>query len=272
MTQTFSHRICALSDKLLVAPLARLLPGVSTIASPCAVSLFTPNAQFDPRLQPLQATEARRLSGRVRISQSDAQSFLVPVGTEEGVQLALFHRDAPGLKVQAVAPGDSMKPGWLVMQEVALSDAALSEPLDWPEDARLKPHLDRFAAAYAEEVARGCGAGLRALRRMLAELSHVNGVSSEAQLTSHAISRLEIEVRLLGDAVARPDLPAWPLLCAAERNQAAFDTLIRDLEFDLGLQWQPGAWPETGESGYFGGLRMVEGEDARRRGLLVGQA
>lgn len=273
MKPSFSHRICALVDTLLVEPFTYLFPGSPTIEIPCAVSIFTPNAQFEPRHLPLQRSEEQKTSGRVRISRSDAKSCLVPIETEVGVQLALIHCDAPGITVDVLDTGDAMKPGWLVVQEVTLPDNQLSEPLDWPDDPRISTHLDQFAKAYSKEVATNCADGLREMRRTLARTSHANGVLSESQLTSHAISRLEIEIGLLGDAVARPDLPIWPLLCAVERCQAAFVTLVNDLDLDFGLHWsrQPGAWPSDRDSGYFGGLRMVEGEDARRRGLLTGQ-
>ncbi|NDW06017.1 hypothetical protein [Jiella pacifica] len=272
----FGAAIDALGDRAMRARLRSLFPDrpetemAFASAGTIGFGLFTPNAQFDPAVVALIGEETPsgiRVSGRVMTSNRQAAATIAPVRMGERVHLALISPD------RAAADPSHLEhpsgPAYLDFDRHHLGVGRLSRSLNWPKDEAVVAALDAWSVATAGLVATSCGAGLRELRRRLAECRTPNGVASQSQLVSHDVTKLEIEISLLGDASAHPRSEPWLLLCAAARCQERFVGLVESLERELGFAWHDDGtpWPTRADLGHMGGRRMIEGVDAHRRGL-----
>ncbi len=277
MAASFADRMAELTHELLAKPLAGLLPAntaTQLTGKTLGTGLLTPNAQFDSTLIAICAeTRAAGLvtSGRVRIDNVEAAASLVPAQVDDAVHLmAIDHLDE-GVRVMKSAKGGGARPGWLILTDYVVDPAKLSAPLKWPDSPALMALFDAYAAAMASHIGQSCSIGLQEARRRLAALQSRNGVASQSQLTAHQISKLESEVELVKDAAAFDACAPWPLLCAAEHVRCRFIQLLEELDSELGLDWPWDAvpWPAQADLGQLGGLRSIQGEDARRRRLVA---
>lgn len=234
-----------------------------------SLALFTPNAQFNPSVVSVSGRRVEggvEIDGRVRTGHGAARGSLVPIRIGPAVRLCLVDHEAAGARIQGMA---GAAPAWLHLEGCFVSEARTSGPLSWPDDSRVARVLDGLGPAVARLAAEACGAGLRELRRVLASTECAGGVASQSQLVAHEISKFEIEVWLLGAAAVTPPADPWPLLCGALETIRTFVALTEDLDVEIGLDWSsvPGPWPTRADLGHLGGVRTVQGEDARRAGL-----
>lgn len=276
MTASFAHRMATITETVLARPLLELLPRATVDRlsdKTLGTGLLTPNAQFDSTVV---TTEAAMLgddivaSGRIRVDNVEAHASILPIQIDDTVHLIAIHHHSDGVRVVQTSNGGGARPGWLTLTDYRVDPRAMSSAVSWPDEPILKQRLDEYAVAMAQHIGESCSVGLQEARRRLATLQAPNGVASQSQLTAHQISKLEIEVDLVKDSARHDIASPWPLLCAAEHARRNFIQLLEELDVELGLEWQWDAapWPSQADFGQLGGLKSIQGEDARRRGLV----
>ncbi|MFJ2189058.1 hypothetical protein ACIOJE_14055 [Kitasatospora sp. NPDC087861] len=259
--------------------------GVRTGRLTAALGLFTPNALFSLAAPTVRATlraaeDGGRvvLHGRYRYATEDADLSVVGVALDGEARLALVRHDAPGVRLHGA--GRATGWGWADLDGVALAPTALSRPVDWSPTGLPAAVLDGYAWAFVRRAPAWPARVVADLRRVLATTGEGVEALSTSQELAHELSRLEIEISLAA-AAARfgPGFKAGQpggqaalavlLSCVDLARRAA--RLAEDLATELGLPNTPvdaADWPADAVQALFGGRRVVEGELARRMGLI----
>jgi len=250
-------------------------------ALPAALALFTPNAAL---AMPVPAIQARRsngdvlLDGRCRYHHQATAVSLVAVGVDGGLRLCLVRHDGDGVRVGAIE--DPTEAGWIELTAAPIDTDLVSGPVSW-EDEALTRVVDGYASAYVTLASRHATAVIAGLRRALAGAEAADTVLSSSQLLAHELTRLDIELSLLSTAADRlessrdgstpGDVPVVAALAAATDLAYRTAQVASDFATQFGLP-TTAPWSTATLQGHFGGRRMVEGELARRMGLLAGRA
>ncbi|MBW4721870.1 hypothetical protein [Saccharothrix obliqua] len=235
---------------------------------PTALAAFTANAALawgEPAVHAREEGGRVVLAGRFRVAFPGAAAVVV-TGFADGTRLCLVDLTARGVVV-----GDA---GWVDVTDVVVDPALVSGPVRVADPGGpLLRAIDTCAWAYAGIAWRHATAVVADLRRVLAATATSGPVFSTSQLLAHELTRLDIELSLLGDALGEHGSrvvevggeAVVAVLAAATDLVHRTGAVAADLVADLGLP----AGPVTPD-GYFGGRRMVEAELARRMGVSGG--
>ncbi|MCL7456336.1 hypothetical protein M8I35_03950 [Micromonospora sp. MSM11] len=269
-----------------VRPLLDLLAGAGhpTVAAvragdlPCALALFTPDATLAlpvPGVRARSGPDGFVLDGRYRYG-SPAGAALLVAEAADGPRLCLLRHDEPG--VRTTGPDGW---GWAELTGVTVDPALVSGPVSWHPAGPLLAVVDAYAWAYAPVVAAHAAATVAQLRRELADPAV--GVLAASQYLAHELTRLDIELALLSSAArfgprlrggeaGGTAVVAVLTACATLTHRTA--QVAADFATELGVPGGAAADPawRVAVQAAFGGRRMVEGELARRMGLLAGRS
>lgn len=236
---------------------------------PTALAVFTPNAELAWSVPPVRARwQGGRvvLSGRFRVG-FPAAAALVTAVTEDGATVLCL-----------VTPAGA-QPGWVELTSVEVQDVLVSSPLSASDITVLTGAVDDYAWVYAGTVQRHAARMVADLRRALASTVAGSQPLSASQYLAHELTRLDIELSMLGDAARsgagfRGEPAGGQAVSAvlAACTDLAYRTaaVVEDFTTQLGLP--PPAdvsWSTEALQGHFGGRRMAEAELARRMGLLT---
>ncbi|UED83204.1 hypothetical protein [Streptomyces profundus] len=249
-----------------------------------ALGLFTPNAPFAVTEPTLRARPVgaglTALTGRFRYADGAAEITLATVWSEEDetLRLALLPHTLAGVRL--FGAGRAADRGWGEATDAALDGRALSRPVSWRPDGPLVPVLDAYAWEFSRRSVTWSAKVVADLRRALANTGEGTGALSTSQYLAHELSRLEIELSLAAAAASfgaefKGEPPGGESVGAvlAAGTELLWRTvrIAEDLSTELGLVPGPVAeegWPADVVQASFGGRRMVEGELARRMGLV----
>lgn len=181
-----------------------------------------------------------RLTGRVRVSDPDAEASIVLVRTGGEHRLAWLDHDTRGVGRR----GD-----WLTVED-ALVDR-ISRPVEISE---LRRWLESYAGAWALTAAMAAREAVRALR----QAARTTGFNS-SQWVAMGITEVEIEADLTLAAVKRH--PSLAVAAAAARTLSLVAAKAEELR-DLGLETDG---PQ--DVMYLGGALFLENELARSMGI-----
>lgn len=156
---------------------------------------------------------------------------------------------------------------------------AMSPPLTKREMSALTGAVDSYAWVYADTVQRHAARVVADLRRALVNAGVGSQPLSASQFLAHELTRLDIELAMLGEAVqlgagfrAEPAGGQAVAAVLAACIDLAYRTAVvcEDFVAQLGLPPAPDAsWTSEDVQAHFGGWRMAEAELARRMGLLT---
>jgi hypothetical protein len=289
----FMVAVAVTEHRSAVIPLLTLLAGghptvtaVRAGTRPTALALFTPGAALtrrEPALRANRSSDEFVLSGRFRYGFPAATASLVAVTDDTGppgsMRLCLLCHDTAGVRVHGGGPGPEW--GWAEVSDARVSDDLVSPPVSWDPDGPLVPVVDRYAWSYARLARAHAQRVVGDLRRALASAPPTMAALSTSQFLAHEVTRLEIELSLLGAAVHfGPDLRAEPpggpavaavLAAVADllyRMARTVDDYIAELGVAPVLAADP-SWSAASVQAPFGGRRSVETEVAHRLGLEV---
>ncbi|MFJ8005327.1 hypothetical protein [Streptomyces fagopyri] len=286
-TAPFGEAAARMEHQCAVAPLLNLfdkdphgfVEGIRTGRLRAALGLFTPNARFSlshPTVTAVRDGVDVLLDGRYRYAGEWADVAFVPLAIDGEVRLALLPH-SPEARHSDTSPADGY--GWRVLSGVRLAAHALSRPVTFDADGPLAAVLDAFGWQFSRGSAELCARVVADLRRTLARSGEGTEALSTSQYVAHELSRLEIEISLASraaslGAVFKNEGPggqsAASVLLACTGLLWRTARMAEDLTTELGLPATDSGTGLTTASlqAYFGGRRMVEGELARRMGLL----